>query len=296
MLQHIEERGIGAVFQGLPRILLVFGVVVIAVLELATRLPDLVLLPQKMQAALGEYGAKELQPKVVTTQVAKTEADTRVADTQAQLNAVQQEKVAAETKVAQMQAEVTAAQVAKTQADTRLAQMQAALTATQVQKTQAETQLTQAQTNNANIDTAQKTVGLAMQAGILGVGAKLFGMMTPPQDTTQAAQQQPPQKPTASRISLSSPIDTNSADYRQGLNEGKKYLAYVATLPPDQKAGDRFWYSVKDKNPLPDICTTKAAGNFGFQVGCQAARETYETMTTKNPPNFVAGLKAGWGG
>ncbi len=38
---------------------------------------------QSPEAALGEYGAKAMQPKVVTTQVEKTEADTRLADAQA---------------------------------------------------------------------------------------------------------------------------------------------------------------------------------------------------------------------
>jgi hypothetical protein len=173
------------VFQGVPRALIAFGVVTIAVLEIATRLPDIVLLPEKIDAAIGEYRAKSLQPKVVTTQVEKTEADTRLADAQTQLNAVQQAKTAAETRVAQLQAEVTAAQVAKTKADTELTRMQTALAATQAQKTQADTQLAQAQTDKTRLDTAQEGVGLALTAGIVGMGAALLGAGSQSQDAQQ---------------------------------------------------------------------------------------------------------------
>jgi hypothetical protein len=247
MLQHIQGRGISAVFQGLPRLLIVFGVVLIAIIEFASRLPDLVLLPQKMQAALGEYDAKAMQPKVVTTGVEKTEAEARLADSQAQLNAIQEAKVAAETKVAQMQAEVTAAQVAKTQADTQLAQTQAVLAATQAQKTQAETQLAQAQTTSTNLDAAQKSVGLAMTGAIIGAGVKLFGGGSQTQDTSQAAVAQPPARApvtgpalltTARFIALADAGDAAVGRHDcttaiQKYNEGEAIMRSIAIKRPE---------------------------------------------------------------
>lgn len=290
-------------FQGIPRALLAFGVVTIAVLEIATRLPDIVLLPQKIEAALGEYGAKALQPKVVTTQVGKTEADTRLADAQTQLNAVQQEKTAAETKVAQMQAQVTAAMVAKTEADTQLARMQAALAATQAAKTEADTQLSrmqtalvatqaqkaqadtelaQAQTAKTNIETAQQGVGLAITAGVLGLGAKLFGATIgadggTQQTTTQAASSRP------------------TSSFEVGRTDWHKWSNWKRSLDGDKLAGAMFWAKVRSNKPPPSCSSDRGAYSADFRDTCELAKGflTDVDKLRLSDPNYRQGWNAG---
>jgi multidrug efflux pump subunit AcrA (membrane-fusion protein) len=253
------------VFQGVPRALIAFGVVTIAALEIVTRLPDIVLLPQKIEAALGEYGAKAMQPKVVTTQVEKTEADTRLADTQAQLNAVQQDKTAAETRVAQMQAQVTAAMVAKTQADTQLAQMQTTLAATQAQKTQADAQLARAQTAKTNIETAQQGIGLAVTAGILGLGAKFISTMAGGDGGTQ----QTSTTQTTTQAALSQP----TSSFEVGRADWHKWSDWERSLDGDTLAGVRFWADVRSHQPPPSCSSDHGAYSADFRDGCETAKK-----------------------
>ena len=273
-------------FQGLPRTLIAFGVVAIAVVEIATRLPDLMLLPQRIEAQIGEYGAKTLQPKVVTTQVEKTEADTRVAETQAQLNAVQQAKIAAETRVAQLQAEVTAAQVAKTQADTRLAQMQTALAATQAAKAEADAQFAQAQTAKTNMETAGQGLGLALTAGIIGAGVKLFGGAMSGSDTQQATQQVAQQQPAQQQPA--SPFETGRADWYKWHN-------WEAGLSGDKLAGVQFWADVRNRRPQPSCADGRGRYSAEFRNGCEVARNFLNVVDQGrlNAPEYRQGWNAG---
>ncbi len=257
-------------FQGVPRALIAFGVVTIAVLEIATRLPDILLLPEKIDAALGEYKAKSLQPKVVTTQVEKTEADTRLADAQTQLNAVQQAKTAAETRVAQLQAEVTAAQVAKTKADTELTRMQTTLAATQAQKTQADTQLAQAQTDKTRLDTAQEGVGLALTAGIVGMGAKLFGAMSQSQDTQHAT----------------------SADYTDGVNARNRWNLWLSGLSGSTREGAKFWENVRNDGRARTCAEGKGWSNADFRSGCEEAKNQLAAVDQYGMTR--SDFRAGW--
>jgi hypothetical protein len=247
------------VFQGLPRTLIAFGAVLIVLLELVTRLPDILLLPQRLQGQMGELGAKAMQPQVVTTQVAKTEADTRLADAQAQLNTIQQSKVAAETEVTKLQAMVTAMQVAKTQADTRLADMQAALAASQATKTDAETKLAQAQTNKTNIETTQQTVGLALTVGMLALGAKAIGAFASSDQPTQQATQQTEQPP-------ASPYEAGRADWH-------KWYDWGVTLRGDQLAGAEYWADVRSRKPQPSCASAPQGNAADFQSACDTARK-----------------------
>lgn len=262
--------------------LIAFGVVLIAILELAARLPDIVLLPQKMEAAIGEYGAKSMQPQAVTTQIAKTQAETRVADTQAQLNAVQQEKIAADTRVAVLQAALTEATAAKTRAETQLVQVQEALAATQVAKTQAETEVTrlqaaqtQAQTRLAqsqaaqtNVDTASKAVDLATTVAVIGglayVGKKAYDAMHPEQATQQPATQQT----TAQQETL-----PTSLNFQAGRKDWHKWYDWAHPLTGDTREGMMYWSAARSRKPQPTCDSANRNITPGFLNGCDTAKK-----------------------
>ena len=252
-------------FHGLPRTLIAFGAVLIVILELVVRLPDIMLLPQRLLGQSGELGAKAMQPEVVTTQVAKTQADTRLAESQAKLNAFQEGKVAAETEVTKLQAMVTAMQVGKTQADTKLAEMQAALAASQATKTDAETRLAEAQTTNTNIEAAQKGIGLAFTVGVLALGAKAFGALTSDQPTQQATQQTT-QQPT-------SPFEAGRADWHKLYDWGIK-------LKGDELAGVQYWAEVRSRKPQPTCADAPLGTTADFRDTCETARK-YLTAVDK---------------
>lgn len=97
-------------FQGIPRWIIVFGIILVVGFEVIARLPDILLIPERLSGQVGEYGSKALQPQAVTAGIDKTQAEAQLAATQAQLaltqaqlNAVQQQKVAAETRLADAQ-------------------------------------------------------------------------------------------------------------------------------------------------------------------------------------------------
>ena len=342
----------------IPRPLIVAAIVFIAIIELVSRTPDMLLIKERYDAQKAEYLAKlyqtdtakaqlqkaqadadravleaqaaKLQPDLAKAQLDRAEADAATAKaaavvatdlTKAQLARAEYDATVAKytALMAPNQPPLLQAQLEKAVSDAKTAALQPNLTMVQFEKLKLETlaaaympTTSELQMTKLAIDTQLAKAALPIAQQSLALSGAMINTFSPfmqallgiapqqqqPQQPHQPQQQQPSQQrtPPASRSSLPVPIDPNSADYRQGLGEAKKYIAYVATLAPDQRAGDSFWFSIKDKNPPPDICTTKAAGNFQFQVGCQSAREMYETVTTKNPPNFVAGFKAGWGG
>lgn len=293
-------------FQGLPRVLMVFGVVVIGIIELAARLPDILLIPQRLQGTAGEYGAKAIQPDVVTAQIAKTQAETKLADTQAQLNDVQQAKVAAETKVAQLQAGMTAAQTAKTDAETRVAQLQAALTASQTAKTDAETRVTQlqafltaeqtkktaaearvadSQALKNNLDNA----GTILTAGALLAGtAYLYnkfggGSQDNPQQTTQQAKQETTQQPSSSPFEL-------------GRTDWLRLYRWGVTLPDDQKAGANYWSAVRNKPPPQSCNNAPPPITAGFLKACETAKQYLADVdkARRSDDGYANGWNAGF--
>ena len=107
--------------QGIPRWLIAFGIVVIAVIELVARVPDIMLVRQKIEGGAGEYGKQALQPQLTEATIAKTVAEANVANVTAQLNAALEGKAVAEAKVVELSQ-------AKVIADTQLAQTQAQVT------------------------------------------------------------------------------------------------------------------------------------------------------------------------
>lgn len=196
-------------FQGLPRWLIAFGIVVIAVIEITGRLPDIMLLPQKLAGGAGEYNAKALLPQLNEAQIAKTQADARAADAQAQLTTLQQAKVVADTKIAQLQQQVTqlqgnlfASQAMLAQSQAKLADTQAAKTAAEIQVVQLQRNLTTAQTDQAQAQASQsraqatkttlENVGtVATFAAAIGGGLYLAdkaGLIPHNEGTTQASQ------------------------------------------------------------------------------------------------------------
>jgi hypothetical protein len=61
--------------QGVPRSLIVFGVVAVAGFELIRAFPDLLLIPQRLAGQTGEYQGKAQQGDLVAAQTAKTRAE-----------------------------------------------------------------------------------------------------------------------------------------------------------------------------------------------------------------------------
>ncbi len=199
-------------FQGLPRWLVAFGVVTIVVIEIAARLPDIMLLPQRLAGMAGEMDAKALQGKLAEITIQKTAAETRATDAQAQLTTAQQAKVEAETKVAvlnqrvtDLQAGLVSAQAAQAQSQARLADAQAGKTAAETRVVMLQQYLTKAQTtqmealarqNDAQAAAAQaqatqtnmQNAGTALTVGALIVGglyaADKMGLLPPHQETT----------------------------------------------------------------------------------------------------------------
>jgi uncharacterized protein YgiM (DUF1202 family) len=89
--------------QGVPRSLIVFGVVAVAGFELIRAFPDLLLIPQQLAGKTGEYEGKAQQGGFVAAQTAKTVAEVQLAKTQTA-------KMAAETELAKTQAQLNKAQ------------------------------------------------------------------------------------------------------------------------------------------------------------------------------------------
>ena len=241
-------------FQGVPRVAVVFGVVVVVIIELLTRLPDIMVLPQRIAGLTGEYGGKAMQPEVLAAQVAKTQAEAKQAAAQAELNAVQQAKVAAETEVTRLQTALTQMQTAKAAADAQLAQMQAV-------QAGAQAKLAEAQARQANVDTAQKTIGLMATTAIVAGGIKMFDMFTHPDTTQQAsatAANQPHQP--------GGPFDSGHDDWYKWHN-------WKLQLPGDQRDGANFWAKVRNNKPSPPPCSnSRPQRSAGFVAGCEAAQ------------------------
>lgn len=269
-------------FQGVPRVAVVFGVVVVVILELLTRLPDIMVLPQRIAGLTGEYGGKAMQPEVLAAQVAKAQAEAKLAVTQAELNSVQQAKVAAETQVTRLQAALTQAQTAKAAADAQLAQMQTALAAVQADKTTAETRLTEAQTTKTNLENTQKSIGLALTAGMIGVGAKIIGGMTSPsQDTSQTstAPNRQPHQP--------------GGAFDSGHDDWYKWHNWKLQLPSDQRDGANFWANVRNNKPSPPACgNSRPQRSAGFVAGCEAAEAFLTDVDEARRRN--AAYRSGW--
>lgn len=185
-------------FQGLPRWLIAFGIVVIAVIEIVSRAPDIMLLPQKLAGGAGELGAKALAPQLTEAQIAKTAAEAKAADAQAQLNTLQQAKVEADTKVSQLNQQVTQlngyllaaqanqaqsqarladTQAAKTVAETKVVQLQQYYTVAQTQQAQAQAAQANAQATKTTMENVGTAVGVAALVGVSLYAANKFGLL-----------------------------------------------------------------------------------------------------------------------
>jgi hypothetical protein len=138
--------------QGVPRSLIVFGVVAVAGFELIRAFPDLLLIPQRLAGQTGEYQGKAQQGDLVAAQTAKTRAEAELAQTQAKL--------------------------AQTQA--KLAESQAGLA--------------QSQATNTNLDSVNKTIGIAAVGALIYGGVKAYQAITSDDNGQQSAASRSPQQ------------------------------------------------------------------------------------------------------
>jgi hypothetical protein len=293
-------------FQGLPRWLIAFGIVVIAVIEITSRLPDIMLLPQKLAGGAGEYGAKALQPQLTEATIAKTDAEARAAAAQAQLNTVQQAKVEADTKVAQLQQQVTqlqgilfVAQASQAQSQARLADTQAAKTTAETQVVQLQRSLTVAQTGQANAQ-AQQASAQATQtnlqnagtvvawAAIIGGGiyaANKLGLIDHDQATTQASTQ---------TTSAAQPTQDTSSPFEVGRSDWHRWHDWTANLSGDHLAGEQFWADIRSQHPARGCAAAPGSHSAEFMEGCQAAKKFLAGVDqSRNNPDYHDGWNQG---
>jgi multidrug efflux pump subunit AcrA (membrane-fusion protein) len=221
-------------FQGLPRWLVAFGIVFIVAIEIAARLPDIVLLPQRLQGTAGEQIGKSMQPQLNDATIAKALAEARLADTQGRLNAELAAKATAETKVAQLQQSLTMAnaqlaqsqaqlaqsqarladtQAGKEAAETRVSQLRQYLTVAQAQQAEAQTRQADAQAAQANAEATKTTMGNIGTAATVG-GLILGGLYVAKQagwlpessgSSYQSSQTSSPPTPAQRRATVTSP-------------------------------------------------------------------------------------------
>jgi hypothetical protein len=297
-------------FQGLPRWLIAFGIVVIAVIEITSRLPDIMLLPQKLRGGAGEYDAKALQPQLTEATIAKTDAEARAAAAQAQLNTVQQAKVEADTKVAQLQQQVTqlqgilfAAQASQAQSQARLADTQAAKTTAETQVVQLQRSLTVAQTGQANAQASQaqaqatqtnlQTAGAVVAwAAIIGGGiyaADKLGYIPHDQGTTQASTQTTTQTTAAAQ-----PTQDTSSPFEVGRSDWHRWHDWTAGLSGDHLAGEAFWAGNRSQHPARGCAAAPGSHSAEFMEGCEAAKKFLAGVDqSRNNTDYKAGWNQG---
>ena len=144
--------------------------------------------------------------------------------------------------------------------------------------------LTDAQTAKTNLEVTQKTMGLALAVGVLGAGAKLFGMMTQPQDTTQTAQ-----PATATATQPSNPaMEAGRSDWQNWYNWGMR-------LPQDQKDGANYWATVRGSKSAQSCKNAARQLTDGFIAACEDARK-YLTVIDQRRANddYRQGWTAGF--
>ena len=292
-------------FQGIPRWLIAFGIVVIAVFEIVSRLPDVMLIPQKMAGIAGEYGGKALAPQLTEAQIAKTAAEAKAADAQAQLNTLQQAKVEADTKVSQLNQQVTqlqgyllAAQASQAQSQARLADTQAAktvaeikvvqltqyLTAAQTEQAQAQANQAQAQATQTNLHNVGTMVGWA---ALIGGGLYLAdqaGLISHDHTTTTQASTQ--------TTNNTQPTQGTSPQFETGRTDWHRWHDWTAGLNGSRLTGANYWAGVRSTKPARGCAGAPNSSSAEFQDGCETARKFLAGVDQSRLSN--TDYRAGW--
>jgi hypothetical protein len=212
----------------IPRPLIVAAIVFVAIIELVSRTPDMLLIKERYDAQKAEYLAKlyltdtakaqlqkaeadadrsvseakaaQLQPDLVKAQLARAEAEATVAHfsalaapNQPGLVQAQLEKAVNDAKTSKIQPELTAAQLQNAQLEAQNRTLQPQLTQMQMAKLGLDTQVVLATLPNTQAGAAIGQQFLKIMAPWMGV---LVGMVPQPPTQTQIPATEPDPSPT----------------------------------------------------------------------------------------------------
>lgn len=126
-------------------------------------------------------------------------------------------------------------------------------------------------------------VGLAVAAGIIGLGAKLFLGAVPgdPGGTQQTTTQAAPSQPTSS--------------FEAGRTDWHKWSEWEHSLDGDKLAGLRFWAEVRGNKPPPSCADGRGAYSSDFRDTCETAKRFLAGVDRArgSDPEYKRGWNAG---
>jgi hypothetical protein len=199
-LYKLRRSSGGNLWGVMPRWIVFIAAVWLAVLETASRLPDLLLTYPRYEATKADYQAKILQPILLQAQLEKARNDVTIsgyaaqaAANQPRMSAAELEKAQNDAKASKIQPELTAITLAKTVFETQAAVYQPKINEVQLAKLGVETKtaayqqgLTASQAIQAEQQAAAAQAMLSVLGPAVGQELKAFGINLPMDKLTPA--------------------------------------------------------------------------------------------------------------
>jgi hypothetical protein len=263
----------------IPRPLIIAAIVLVSVVELVFRVPDLLLIKERYDAQKAEYVSKLVLPDTARAQLMKAEADAQrsvweakaaqwqpdtakaqakkagfdadAAKYQPDLTAAQLKRADNEADASAYQPAMTVAQLAKAKNEAKASDYQPDLATLQFEKAGYETQaaafqpnLAQLQSSKLAIDTRIASISLPLTEQSIALSGAFMQLFVGGLAGTANNGGNAPQKPH---------VDTTSGAYKNGEEWRKQWFAYRENLSAEAEEGVEYWERLKS-DPKTHTC------------------------------------------